>query len=1255
MLNKLNAKRVGYRLTYIFLVNLMGLWLMMSWFPAEAAPEAQLTVSGGTVGEGSLANANLSFLITRTHNADRITVTATTQNGTAIGGDDYEAITETVVFTPGGSLEAAVNVTISADVSVELDETFSLILSDPISATLAVSEAIGIIENDDTATVSISGPATIVEGNAGSSLLTFMAGLNNDVPGGFDLSYFTTAGSATAGIDYLVPSGTISFTGTVGEQQPIQVEIVGDSEIEPDETFSITLGTFSNSIFTSSLIATPDAITGTIENDDSGSLSLVVGSVNEAAGALPYTVTLSAVASRPITVFVSTSDGTAQVGDNDYQPLVGEAITIPVGSLTGTGQITLFNDTKVEAAETLSLSIDSVMTDGLPITVGSPTTVSATILNDDSATVTLADSAGPEGDSGTSEIVFVATLDNAVDGGFDLAFSTSDDTAEAGQDYTADAGTLSFAGEAGETELVTITISGDADVEPNETFSVTMGAFSNSSLIGNLSRANNPATGTIQNDDSIQVDIDAGMVAEDSGSIPFTVTLVSPVLQPVTVTVSSDDGTATAADSDYQPIVGRELVIPAGETVVTSTLGITSDLKVEADETVMLQVDLFSTNGNMITTNLPAPVAATIENDDSATLTLTAPNAPTFEGNSGLTPFIFTVELDNPVDGGFQVAYETEAGTADIDIDFVDNDGSLTFAGTAGEEQIITVNVRGDLFVEPIETFTVQLGAITGTAFISQITPAPDPVVGSIVDDDSAGVFISNGQVTEGNNGQRELVLSVTLSSEIVGGFTVDYATADGTASSAQRDYQPISGTLAFDGNAFETQQITVTVAGDEIVEADETILINLSNVSVGGVEVFTTQGVGTIKNDDTASLSLSQAVTVTEGNSGQQMVPFTVSLDKPVQGGFRVLWSSADGSALKIDLDYDGAASQLVFNGDAGESQQFNLLVNGDSKVELDESFSVSLQSVAGLIGIDPNMIELPDSSRLVTILNDDVATVSLQGEGRPEGTTDGSTVFVVTATLSAATDVFVTVDLSVVGDTAILGDDFSTTDGAVTFAGEAGETKTFEILVFADGEVEPNETFNVVAGIIDANGRNVILDSSGSTATLTILDDDLKQIYLPQLFNGWRHVDGPDLVVSDIEVGSSTITVTIKNRGNEPVTKPFWVDSYINPKIPPTAVNQTIIEAQSEGFVWGIDLDTTVQAARLPMLPGDELVLTVGGLFYRPQNSNFSSSSIPAGAEIYVQVDSFNPNTTFGQVEENHEIAGFAYNNIRKITAPE
>ncbi len=108
---------------------------------------------------------------------------------------------------------------------------------------------------------------------------------------------------------------------------------------------------------------------------------------------------------------------------------------------------------------------------------------------------------------------------------------------------------------------------------------------------------------------------------------------------------------------------------------------------------------------------------------------------------------------------------------------------------------------------------------------------------------------INNVSANEGNSGTTAFVFTVTLSAASTSTVTVNYATADGTAT-APSDYAATSGTLTFAPGVL-TQPISVNVNGDTTVEPNETFFVNLSsptNATIAGAT-----GTGTIINDDSA------------------------------------------------------------------------------------------------------------------------------------------------------------------------------------------------------------------------------------------------------------------------------------------------------------------------------------------------------------------------------------------------------------------
>jgi len=102
--------------------------------------------------------------------------------------------------------------------------------------------------------------------------------------------------------------------------------------------------------------------------------------------------------------------------------------------------------------------------------------------------------------------------------------------------------------------------------------------------------------------------------------------------------------------------------------------------------------------------------------------------------------------------------------------------------------------------------------------------------------------------VTASDTGTVTAVFTVSLSAPSSQPVTVNYATADGTATAGGNDYVPISGTLTF-APGETTMTITVVVNPDRKKDADETFFVDLSG-AVNAL-LLDDQGLGIILSDD--------------------------------------------------------------------------------------------------------------------------------------------------------------------------------------------------------------------------------------------------------------------------------------------------------------------------------------------------------------------------------------------------------------------
>lgn len=167
----------------------------------------------------------------------------------------------------------------------------------------------------------------------------------------------------------------------------------------------------------------------------------------------------------------------------------------------------------------------------------------------------------------------------------------------------------------------------------------------------------------------------------------------------------------------------------------------------------------------------------------------------------------------------------------------------------------------------------------THIASFTVTTPAP-------------GLYIKDVSVTEGNSGTVEAKFTVQLVG-VSDAVSVDWATADGSATTADSDYLPAAGTLNF-APGDTTQTFTVLINGDWKDEANENFFVNLSNAV--GADIIDAQGQGTIVDDDTAGFTLnpgSGLVTTESGGTDS----FTVVLNSQPTANVTVNLSSSDTS----------------------------------------------------------------------------------------------------------------------------------------------------------------------------------------------------------------------------------------------------------------------------------------------------------------------------------------------------------------------
>ncbi len=651
-------------------------------------------------------------------------------------------------------------------------------------------------------------------------------------------------------------------------------------------------------------------------------------------------------------------------------------------------------------------------------------------------------------------------------------------------------------------------------------------------------------------------------------------------------------------------------------------------------------------------------------------------------------PATITATLQEAAAVTVTVEYATGAGTATAGVDYVAASGVLTFAPGV-TTTTFPVAITDDLLDELDETVALALSNPSAPALLG--TPATATL--TILDNDPPPALSVDSVTAVESDGV--MTFTVSLSAASARDISVAYNTYDTTAA-AGADYTGVSGSLPFPPGTI-SRTLTVAILDDTISEDDETFTLTLS--SPVNATLAAADGVGTILDDDNAPpVAADDAYTTTEdtplsvtapqgvlaNDTDAESDPLTATLAAAPAVG--ALAFAADGGFVYTPtLDFNGVVTFTYtaydgFNPSNAALVTLTVTPVNDLPVAADDAYTTTedtpllIAAAAGVLANDSDV----DGPALAAVLDDaplnGVLVLASDGGFVYTPTLDffGADAFTYHVRDGVGVSAIVTVALTVtpVNDAPLAAADVYTTiretplpvaaPGVLTNDGDVDNaviTATLNTNVTHGAlTLAPDGGFvyTPTAGFVGADGFTYHVtdgqaDSAIVAVTINVTPPPLHLIYLPLVMR--NYATGPDLVVTQLMVSSNQVVVVLQNQGERALealeTNEFWVDVYINPATPPTAVNQTWRHVGcSQGLVWG------VTSSALPLEPGEMLTLTAaatGGPYpYFRADQSVVTWTLPIGAQLWAQVDSANTATTYGAVEENHEISGAPYNNI-------
>lgn len=887
--------------------------------------------------------------------ASEVRVRYGTQDGGAVAGQDYGAVSGTLVFAPGRNV-AVVEVPITDDTLREGVERFTLRLSDAVGAEILDGEGVGEIGlSDGTA---VSQPLVRVDDLVVSEGERFA-----------DLVFRLSAPALT--------TTTLDIANLAVGLPPVLAWPADDLVFAPGETTlsaRVTLSVDARVVSPLFVIDKPDfqgpalaahrvapplqpnplggplslaPVLAVISNDTRVALPSVWVddvTVDEKAGQAVFVLRLGLFrgesSATPVRVDFATHDGSAKAGE-DYVATSGRAVFEPGESVVRV-PVELLDDTLAEGRETFELRLSN------PVggTLGNAVAVADIGLSDGTPLarpMISVDNAVVDERTGLAQLAvrLSAPSPNVVSVGYNALVSDRD----SGEPRLALANILgsSLVFSPGETvRTITYAIVDDDSVEPAEQFSLVFSGAVNATLTRQLVHV------LVRDNDRVvaapSIRVEAPTVDEGAGSADFIVSLGArggeSSTQPVTVAWRTVDGSARAG-SDYVGASGV-LRFEPGESVKVVPVALIDDATAEPGERFELLLE--SPVGGVLLTER---AAATLVASDAAPLTqpyLRIEDVTVSERDQYAD---VRVTLSAPSTVPLDFTLSQAAGTTDFSDYQSFNPTAYTFA--PGETvRSVRVMLVDDVRAEPVEHFTLTATPAAGGALSAQTTG-----IVTLVDNDGAldtpQLFVRDAFVDE-TAGLARFVVQLgrqpgASSNETV---VVRWSTADGTALAGQ-DYVATSGVLRFaPGESVHT--LSVEIVDDAWREPAERFALVLADAS--GAQIADGRAVGLIGASDAPAVARpGLSLGATRVSEADGWIDLAVALDAPATTLLRVGISPAFGAGVvstATAADYRLLAGQVVF--EPGQTlRSVRIALADDTLLEGDEVLQLTPTVVQG------------------------------------------------------------------------------------------------------------------------------------------------------------------------------------------------------------------------------------------------------------------------------------------------------------------
>ena len=760
---------------------------------------------------------------------------------------------------------------------------------------------------------------------------------------------------ATGDVTVSGPTGAFNASNWLG-WKPVYVTATEDQTIANKRatiTHSVTGGGYDG-------VAGP-SVSILILDPPQVEVSFVPGSYTvQEGGTTTVQVRLSTDPERTVTIPLTTTNGGGATAA-DYE--LPSSVTFNTGETEKDITVTATDDTIHDDGESVRLGFGSMLPDRVGIdTLGS--TVTVAILDDDvpQVRVSFERTRYTAIEGGTAATVTV-TLDTNPKRTVTIPLTTTNRGGATAADYELPS-SVTF--NTGETEKdITVTATDDTIDDDGESVRLRFGS-SLPDRVGIDTLGSTAIVGILDNDvPQVRVSFARPHYTATEGGRAATVRVTLDTYPERTVTIpltTTNRGGATAADYDALP---SSVTFNTSETKKDIIVTATDDTIDDDGESV--QLGFGSSLPDRVTAGSTTTV--TLADNDTRGVKVSEPTLNVSEGDNQTYTLILTSEP-----------------TADVTVTVTGATGDVSLSGspvrftptTWDRSRTITVNAAEDADAVADPTVTLR-HTVSGGDYNSV---SADVVRVTIIEKDAPTLTIERAQAAESAEAMVFMVELSVASNEAV---TVDYATADGTAT-ARQDYDSQSGTLTFPANSTTPQMIRVRLLNDTVDEAEEeTFTVQLRNarsaaLAGGGPTLPAT---GTITDDDEPVVAVSfkaASYTVDEDKAVEVTLRLSADPERQVEIPLtRTLGDNVESS------DYSGVPDTVVFEiGDRERS--FSFMALADKEEEAAETVTLA-------VGVPlPTRVEVGSpATTVVTIINGSGGDGGGSGGGGGDGGGDG------------------------------------------------------------------------------------------------------------------------------------------------------------------------------------------------------------------------------------------------------------------------